>query len=69
MLNVANDQVQKRQNQYYVGNYYDKVVKRDILKSKKPTPILAKEMTIMNSVGSFTELNKASNSKKRVSKK
>lgn len=69
MINVANDQVQKRQNQYYVGNYYDKVVKRDILKNKKPTPILAKEMTIMNSIGSFTELNKASNSKKRVSKK
>ena len=59
MINVANEEIIKRQNQVYVNNYYDRVVKRDILKDNRPTPILAKEMTIMNSIGSFTELNKA----------
>ena len=56
MIDVDNNEIIKRQNQVYVNNYYDKVVKRDILKGSKPTPILAKEMTIMNSIGSFTDL-------------
>ena len=69
MINVANEQIIKRQNQVYVNNYYDRVVKRDILKDNRPTPILAKEMTIMNSIGSFTELNKASTKRKSVARK
>ena len=69
MINVANEEIIKRQNQVYVNNYYDRVVKRDILKDNRPTPILAKEMTIMNSIGSFTELNKASTKRKSVARK
>ena len=43
MLNVANNVINTRQNQHYVGYYYKGLVQASVLKTKKPSPILKQE--------------------------
>ena len=51
-LRINSQVLQTRQNQYYVNNYFQKMINKNVLKTGKPTPILAVEKAIRDSIDS-----------------
>ena len=42
-INASNDLINSRQNQHYVGYYYKGLVQKNVLKTKRPSPVLKQE--------------------------
>ena len=56
----------KQQVHVNINNYFNRIVTRHIFKGSKPTPILASERAILNTMGSMMDMDARSNGLKTL---